>query len=90
MIKKLVNKLAVDIINKRGSGDTCLYNDVDNFICNNNRKWKVIDHIIGYGAFVNMVRDKLDFLYKVEFNILPCFKSKKIQEYEPKGDRRSW
>jgi hypothetical protein len=48
-------------------------NDVDNFICINQRAWKVIDNIIGYDFFVNMVRDKLDFLYKVEFNILPCF-----------------
>ena len=76
MIKRLVNKLAVDIINKRGSGDSCLYNDVDEFICKNQRQWKVIDSIIGYDSFVDMVRDKLDFLYKVEFNILPFFKTK--------------
>jgi len=80
MIKKIVNKLAVDIINKRDSGDTCLYNDVDKFISNNNRKWKVIDHIIGYDDFVDMVRKKLNFLYEIEFNILPCFKSKR-REY---------
>ena len=76
MIKKLVNKLAINIINKRGSGDSCLYSDVDEFICNNSRAWTVIDNIIGYDAFINMVRDKLDFLYKVEFNILPFFKTK--------------
>lgn len=77
MIKKIVNKLAVDIINKRGSGDSCLYTDVDKFIFSNLDKWKIIDEQIGYDKFVDMVRNKLNFLYKIEFNILPCFKTNK-------------
>tara|TARA_A100000172_G_C3007416_1_gene98488 strand:- start:566 stop:817 length:252 start_codon:yes stop_codon:yes gene_type:complete len=82
MIKKIVNKLAVDIINKRGSGDSCIYTDVDKFIFKNMDQWKVIDQKIGYDDFVNMVRKKLNFLYEIEFNILPCFKSKRREHNE--------
>ena len=77
MIKKIVNKLAVDIINKRGSQDSCIYTDVDKFIFFFFFKWKIIYDHIGYDKFVDMVRNKLNFLYKIEFNILPCFKTNK-------------
>ena len=76
MIKKLANKLAVKIINKRGSGDSCVYDDVDNYLCENPEHSKLIDNEIGYGGFTDLVRDKLDLLYKIEFNTLPEFKTK--------------
>lgn len=79
MIKKIVNKLAIDIINKRGSGDSCIYTDVDRFIFANTNQWKIIDEKISYDEFVDMVRKKLNYLYKIEFNILPCFKTKNIK-----------
>ena len=79
MIKKIVNKLAIDIINKRGSGDSCIYTDVDRFIFANTDQWEIIDEKIGYDEFVDMVRKKINYLYKIEFNILPCFKTKNIK-----------
>ena len=76
MIKKLANKLAVKIINKRGSGDSCVYDDVDNYLSENPEHSKLIDNEIGYNGFTDLVRDKLDLLYKIEFNTLPEFKTK--------------
>ena len=76
MIKKLANKLAVKIINKRGSEDSCVYDDVDNYLCENPKHSKLIDKEIGYGGFTDLVRDKLDLLYKIGFNTLPQFKTK--------------
>ena len=76
MIKKLANKLAVKIINKRGSEDSCVYDDVDNYLYEHPEHSKLIDKKIGYSRFTDLVRDKLDLLYKIEFNTLPEFKTK--------------
>ena len=53
MIKKLANKLAVKIINKRGSEDSCVYDDVDNYLCQNPEHSKLIDNEVGYGGFTD-------------------------------------
>jgi hypothetical protein len=71
-IKKYVNKLAVNIVNKRGSGDSNITDDVEYYLLDNPRIFKLIDTI---GCdFEKLVRNKINFLYKVGYNLVPWYK----------------
>jgi len=75
-LKKYANQLAVNIIEKRGSEDSCLGNDFDNYYFDNPRIYKLVDSSIGFEMFETWVRDKLELLYKIEYNILPYYRKK--------------
>jgi len=75
-LKKYANQLAVSIIEKRGSEDSNICEDVEIYFSENQRIFRLIDNSIGGEVFENWVRDKLELLYKIEYNILPYFKKK--------------
>jgi len=76
-LKKYANKLAVNIIEKRGSEDSNIVEDIDNYLFENQKLYTLIDHSIGGCLFETWVRDKLELLYKIEYNILPYFKKQR-------------
>ena len=75
-LKKYANQLAVSIIEKRGSEDSNICEDVETYFADNPKIFTLIDNSIGGEVFENWVRDKLELLYKIEYNILPYFKKK--------------
>jgi hypothetical protein len=75
-LKKYANQLAVNIIEKRGSEDSNIWEDVENYFSQNPRIFTLIDNSIGGEVFENWVRDKLELLYKIEYNILPNYRKK--------------
>ena len=74
--KKYANQLAVNIIEKRGSEDSNILEDVENYFADNPRIFTLIDNSIGGEVFENWVREKLELLYKIEYNILPDYRKK--------------
>ena len=76
-LKKYANQLAVNIIEKRGSEDSNVCEDVENYFADNPRIFTLIDNSIGGEVFENWVREKLELLYKIEYNILPDYRKKK-------------
>jgi len=76
-LKKYANQLAVEIIEKRGSEDSCLGDDFDNYFLDNPRIYKLIDCSVGFKIFENWVRDKLELLYKIEYHYLPYFRTRR-------------
>lgn len=75
-LKKYANQLAVNIIEKRGSEDSNIWEDVENYFADNPRIFTLIDNSIGGEVFENWVRQKLELLYKIEYNILPNYRKK--------------
>lgn len=75
-LKKYANQLAVNIIEKRGSEDSNISEDVENYFADNPRIFTLIDNSIGGEVFENWVREKLELLYKIEYNILPNYRKK--------------
>ena len=75
-LKKYANQLAVSIIEKRGSEDSNIWEDVETYFSQNPRIFTLIDNSIGGEVFENWVRDKLELLYKIEYNILPYYRKK--------------
>ena len=75
-LKKYANQLAVNIIEKRGSEDSNIWEDVENYFDDNPRIFTLIDNSIGGEVFENWVREKLELLYKIEYNILPDYRKK--------------
>jgi hypothetical protein len=75
-LKKYANQLAVNIIEKRGSEDSNIWEDVENYFVDNPRIFTLIDNSIGGEVFENWVREKLELLYKIEYNILPNYRKK--------------
>jgi hypothetical protein len=76
-LKKYANQLAVSIIEKRGSEDSNIWEDVETYFAHNPRIFTLVDNSIGGEVFENWVRDKLELLYKIEYNILPYFRKQK-------------
>ena len=75
-LKKYANQLAVSIIEKRGSEDSNIWEDVETYFYENPRIFTLIDNSIGGEVFENWVREKLELLYKIEYNILPYYRKK--------------
>lgn len=75
-LKKYANQLAVNIIEKRGSEDSNICEDVENYFADNPRIFTLIDNSMGGEIFENWVREKLELLYKIEYNILPNYRKK--------------
>ena len=75
-LKKYANQLAVNIIEKRGSEDSNIWEDVENYFSQNPRIFTLIDNSIGGEVFENWVREKLELLYKIKYNILPYYRKK--------------
>jgi hypothetical protein len=76
-LKKYANQLAVSIVNKRGGGDSNLNDDLANYFWDNTKLYKQVDTSIGGDTFEKWVRDKIELLYKIEYDVLPCFRNLK-------------
>jgi hypothetical protein len=72
MLKKYVNKLAVNIVDKNGSGDSNYTDDVEEYLIMNPKIFAKVD--IAGCNFEQLVRTKINFLYKVGYNLAPWYK----------------
>ena len=70
-IKKYVNKLAVHIVDKNGSGDSNYTDDVEEYLMLNEKIFELIEDGCD---FEKLVRDKIEFLHKVGYNLAPWYK----------------
>lgn len=75
-LKKYANQLAVNIIEQRGSEDSNIVDDIDLYFWNNPKIFYLVDRTIGGCLFETWVRDKLELLYKIEYNILSNYRKK--------------
>ena len=76
-LKKYANKLAVNIVEQRGGGDSNINDDIENYFWDNPRVFHLVDRSIGGNTFETWVRDKMEILYKIEYDVLPCFRKRR-------------
>ena len=75
-LKKYANQLAVNIVEQRGGGDSNINDDIENYFRDNPRIFQLVDRSIGGDTFETWVRDKIETLYKIEYDVLPYFRKK--------------